>query len=116
MKIAKWLVSHDERSISQKDLAQLSFWTEYGLNVMQFVRHLIKENILHDSIFEGKEKLYFAFDQMNDYYCAKVIVKKCQSKDEVRRYLSEKILGIKNGESLEHGSVYKCLCIICSKV
>lgn len=98
MEIAEWLVSHDERSISQKDLAQLSFWTEYGLNVMQFVRHLIKENILHDSIFEEKEKLYFAFDQMNDYYCAKVIVKKCQSKNEVRKYLSEKILGIKNGE------------------
>ncbi len=98
MEIAEWLVSHDERSISQKDLAQLVFWTEYGLNAVPFVRHLVKEHILHDSIFDGKETLYFAFDQMNDYYCAKAIMKKRQSKDEVRRYLSEKILGIKNGE------------------
>ncbi len=95
--IAEWLVSHDERSISQKDLAQLNFWTVYGLNAVPFVRHLVREHILHDSIFEEMEKLYFAFDQMNDYYCAKAIMKKIQSKDEVCIYLSEKILGIKNG-------------------
>lgn len=98
MEIAEWLVSHDKRSISQKDLAQLGFWTEYGLNAAPFVRHLVIEHILHDSNFDGEETLYFAFDQMNDYYCAKAIMKTRQSKDEVRRYLSEKILGIKNGK------------------
>ena len=98
MEIAEWLILHDERTISQKDLAHLSFWTEYGLNAVPFVRHLVREHILHDSIFDGRGTLYFAFDQMNDYYCAKAIMKKRQSKDEVRRYLSEKILGIKNGE------------------
>lgn len=66
--IAEWLVSHDKSSISQKDLAQLNFWAEFGLNVASFVRHLVKEHILHDSNFEGVETFYFAFDQMNDYY------------------------------------------------
>lgn len=62
-KIAEWLVSHDKSSISQKDLAQLNFWAEFGLNAASFVRHLVKEHILHDSNFEGVETLYFAFGQ-----------------------------------------------------
>lgn len=96
--IAEWLVSHDKSSISQKDLAQLNYWAEFGLNAASFVRHLVKEHILHDSNFEGVETLYFAYDQMNDYYCAKTIIQKSQMKDEVRQYLSDKILGIQNGE------------------
>ncbi|MGN0484019.1 MAG: hypothetical protein ACI4HI_10755 [Lachnospiraceae bacterium] len=95
--IAEWLVSHDEKSISQKDLVRLDFWEEYGLHPVPFVRHLAREHILHDSIFEGVETLYFAFDQMNDYYCAKAIMEKYRTKDEVRKYLSEKTLGIQNG-------------------
>lgn len=98
IEIAKWLVSHNDRTIPQKDLAQLNFWTEYGLSAVPFVRHLVREHILHDSIFEDVETLYFAFDQMYDYYCAKAIMGKGQTKDEVCVYLSEKILGIKNGE------------------
>lgn len=96
--IAEWLVSHDERSIPQRDLARLNFWTESGLNAVPFVRHLVREHILHDSIFEGVETLYFAFDQMNDYYCAKAIVQKKQTKDAVCGYLSDKILRIQDGE------------------
>jgi len=98
MEIAEWMVSHDERFISQKDLTRLDFWEEYGLNAVPFVRNLIKEHILYESIFEGVEKLYFAFDQMNDYYCAKAIMKKYQTKEETCKYLSEKILGIQNGK------------------
>lgn len=98
MEIAEWLVSRDERSIPQKELTQLSFWSEYGLNAVTLVRHLVREHILHDSVFEGVETLYFAFDQMNDYYCAKAIMEKYQTKAEVRRYLSEKILGIQKGK------------------
>ena len=96
--IAEWLVSHDERSIPQRDLARLNFWTESGLNAVPFVRHLVREHILHDSIFEGVETLYFAFDQMNDYYCAKAIIQKKQAKDAVCGYLSDKILRIQDGE------------------
>lgn len=96
--IAEWLVSHDKRFISQKDLAHLKFWAEFGLNAASFVRYVVKEQILHDTVFEGVETFYFAYDQMNDYYCAKAIIQKRQIKDEICGYLSEKILGIQNGK------------------
>lgn len=97
MEIAGWLVSKEEKSISQKDLTQLSFWNEYGLTAVPLVRHLVREHILHEFIFEGKNKFFFAFDQMNDYYCAKAVMKKFHSKNEICEYLSKNILGIKNG-------------------
>ncbi len=98
MEIAEWLVLHGKRFISQKDLVQLNFWAEYRLNAASFVRHVVKEQILHNTVFEGVETFYFAYDQMNDYYCAKAIIQKSQTKDEVCGYLFEKILGIQNGE------------------
>ena len=77
---------------------RLNFWAEYGLNAVPFVRNLIKEHVFYESVFDGVEKLYFAFDQMNDYYCAKAIMEKYRTKEETCKYLCEKILGIQNGK------------------
>lgn len=99
--IAEYLVSHDERVIAKSDLVKLSFWLEYGLIAASFVSHLVKEHILHDSQHEEKETYYFAYDQMNDYYCAKSIVEKFSSKDDLRKHLSEHVLGIHEG-ALNH--------------
>ncbi len=96
--ISEWLVLHEKRFIPKKELLHLSFWIEYGMSAAPFVSQLLKEHILHDSIFEGVETMYFAFDQMNDYYCAKAIIKKCQTREETRTYLSEKILKIQKGK------------------
>lgn len=42
---------------------------------------------------------------MNDYYCAKAVMKKYQTKEETCKYLSEKILGIQNGKL---GNLWNC--------
>lgn len=96
--IAEYLVTHDEHSISKSELSKLSFWAEYGLTPPPYITCLVKENILRDSTFDNVEKLYFAYDQMNDYYCAKAIMDMCSTKNEVRKYLSEKVLGIENNK------------------
>ena len=96
--IAEYLVTHDERTISKAELLKLSYWTEYGLTPPPYISCLIKENILHDSTCNNVEKLYFAYDQMNDYYCAKAIMDMCSTKDEVRKYLSAKVLGIEGNK------------------
>ncbi len=94
--IAEYFVTHGEKLISKSELAKLSYWTEYGLTPAPYINCLIRENILHDSTFDNVEKLYFAYDQMNDYYCAKVIMDMCSTKEAVRKFLSEKVLGIDN--------------------
>ena len=96
--IAEYLVNHNERSISKNDLKNLSYWADSGLTVATFVRQLIKEHILHDYQSDDDEMYYFAFDQMNDYYCAKAVCSKFESKSELKNYLSETVLGILDGK------------------
>ena len=75
--IAEYFVSNEKKHITKTDLRKLDFWNEYGLTAPPFVDCFVKENLLHTSVFEGKEMLYFAYDQMNDYYCAKAILEMC---------------------------------------
>ena len=96
--IAEFLISHNERSIIKENLLKLSYWTDYGLVAGSFVNNLVKEHILHDSFFDGKETFYFAYDQMNDYYCAKSIIKKYELQEDLRTYLSQTLLGIEDGK------------------
>ena len=92
--ISEYLIEHNKRFISKSDLLRLRYWKEYGITPALCIDCLIKEDILHDHVFDDEEELYFAYDQMNDYYCAKAILKRCKSKEEVRKYLEENVLGI----------------------
>jgi hypothetical protein len=96
--LASTLVFQNDRSISKSDLCGLKYWSEYGLTPAPFIRLLIKENLLHDSVFDNVERLYFSYDQMNDYYCAKALIETYGNNCDVRIYLSEKVLGIKDGK------------------
>ena len=112
--IAKYLVTHDERSISKSELMKLDYWRESGLTPAPYIQYLVKENILHDSPFENEKKLYFAYDQMNDYYCAKAIMDMYSTKEAVRQYLSEKVLGINNNnlEFTENLDLFVNACVL----
>ena len=96
--IASFLVMHEERSILKSDLIKLSFWSEYGLTSAPYINLLIKENVLHNHVFDNVEKIYFAYDQMNDYYCAKAILDMFRSKEDLRKYLAGKVLGIQDNK------------------
>ena len=48
---------------------------------------------------------YFAYDQMNDYYCAKAIIEMYSNKDNLKKYLSETILEIHDGELNHLGNI-----------
>ena len=53
--------------------------------------------MLYTHVFNGQEVMFFSFDQMNDYFGAEAIFKSNRSKEEMRKYLSDNLLGIKNG-------------------
>lgn len=96
--IASYLVKHEERSISKSELMGFRYWAEYGLTPAPYIWSIVKENILYTNVFNDDEKIYFSYDQMNDYYCAKAILDLCGTKEEIRLHLSEKVLGIHERE------------------
>ncbi len=91
------MVEVKRRAITKTELLCLSFWDEYRIEPAPFIRQLEKENILYCYADKNIEYYYFAYDQMNDYYYAKAVVDSYDNKDDLRNYLSQTILKIKNG-------------------
>lgn len=103
--IAATMVSKNTRIISKTEINQLTFWSEYGIAPAPFLRQLEKEQILHNTVHDEKEIFYFAYDQMNDYFCAKAIFKTCNRGQEVRQYLTDNILHIRSNELGNYGNI-----------
>ena len=94
---AEFMDSH-AKSITEDDLYRLDFWRKYGIPAMVFVNQMVNENILIDfPAVNGGKNYAFAYDQMNDYFCAKVIINHYE-KQEIRHYLIDNVLEIENGQ------------------
>lgn len=96
--ISKEILANGNRRFEKKELEKMSIWHELNLSARPVIRRLIQENILHGYESDEKEYLYFAYDQMNDYYPAKVIMDVKRTEEELRDYLTKDILGIVNGK------------------
>ena len=96
--ISSRMVVNEHRAITKAELMQLRYWNEYGLFAAPLINSLVKEGMLHCYADEDIEYYYFAYDQMNDYYCAKAILDAHGNKTDLRRSLSDKILKIENGK------------------
>lgn len=97
--IASVMAIKNVRSITQQELFELKFWSYYQLAPAAFVKQLVNEHILHETVLKKTEiHYYFAYDQMNDYYCAKAIVQLFEDKKELRNFLSNTVLNIQNGK------------------
>lgn len=101
---AKFIAVH-AKSINERELSQLDFWEKYGIPAMIFVNQMVNENILLDFSTVNGEKVYtFAYDQMNDYFCAKVIINHYRQQ-EIRPYLIDEVLEIKNGQLANYADI-----------
>ena len=78
-------------------LVKLDYFQKYGLLPITVIHHLKGEGLLYTHVFNGQEVMFFSFDQMNDYFGAEAIFKNNLSKEKMRKYLSDNLLGIKNG-------------------
>ena len=95
--IARKLIDTNKRSITRKDLIQLDFWKEYGIAPGRFIPLLAEENVIYDAAYDGNEWYYFSYDQMNDYYCAREIMRMHDDKISLKKYIVDKVLEIKDG-------------------
>jgi len=102
--IAKQTLITGKRHFEKNEIESMSVWNSLGLVARPFITQLIQENILHDYESDGKNYVYFSFDQMNDYFSAKAILAMYQTETEIRKYISEKVLCIVDGEYQNWGS------------
>lgn len=103
--IVKVMLKKGKRFITPKEILGLSFWDNSGLSPKTFVAQLERERILADGSFADQKIYFFAFDQMNDYFGAKIFVKSHTGKEDLREALVKEVLGIKNGTLENPGNV-----------
>ena len=102
--ISKQTLLTGKRHFEKSEIESMPIWNSLGLVARPFITQLIHENILHDYESDGKNYVYFTFDQMNDYFSAKTILSMLQTKEEIRKYISENVLGIVDGKFKSWGS------------
>ena len=114
--LADFILVENRKFFTQEELLNLSFWRVYN-NLTQpvFIKELVKENILHSYMRGDKEVFYFAYDQMNDYYCAKHIVASSKSVDDVKLKLID-ILDVNEFNRVNFGNkdLFVNVCMLCS--
>ena len=93
-----------KRHFEKSEIESMPIWNSLGLTARPLITQLIRENILHDYESDGKNYVYFSFDQMNDYFSAKTIFSMFGTEEEIRKYVCENVLGIVDGEFKNWGS------------
>lgn len=96
--ISKQTLLTGKRHFEKSEIESMPIWNSLGLTPRPLITQLIRENILHDYEADGKNYVYFSFDQMNDYFSAKTIFSMFQTEEEIRKYVYENVLGIVDGE------------------
>ena len=110
--ISEKMLSNERRWILKSELSKLSYWSEYGFTCPAFVWQLEREGLIHDYKQKGNQYYFFAYDQMNDYFCAKAIFYLYSNKNDIRLYLKNKVLKINDKSRVYYGNidlfVYAC--------
>ncbi|MGM9575909.1 MAG: hypothetical protein ACI3T2_00575 [Anaerovibrio sp.] len=96
--ISKETLLTGKKHFERSEIELMPFWDKLKFPAKSFIIQLVRESILHDYELNGKNYVYFAFDQMNDYFSAKTIISMFDTEEEIRKYVCDNILGIIDGE------------------
>lgn len=93
--------------IAQKELFGLSFWDRYGLSTQKilYVSSLQKSGLLIGRADEDSETYYLSYNLLEDFVCAKAIIKQYSQDSELLKYLQNQLLDIKDGKITNYYNV-----------
>lgn len=94
-------------TITQSDLFSFTFWDHYGLSnkKIPYVASLQKTGLLIGTVYDEEETYYLGYNLLEDYVCAKAIVKSHKTADDFISYLSNDLLNIHGGKIHNHNNI-----------
>lgn len=86
-------------TISRADLFSFSFWDRYGLSTRKipFISSLVRSGFLISTVLDDEESYYLGYNLLEDFVCAKTIIKRYRTKDELETFLVKELLKIEDG-------------------
>ena len=95
--ISNEIIKSGKKQFTIEELKNLPVWEELGINSRIYINSLLEENILIMDFTDEKKYLKFTFDQMNDMYPAREIIRDFNNDDKLKEYLINDVLNIQNG-------------------
>lgn len=102
--------------ITRPELFELRFWDAYGLTTSKipFVAALERSGFLNSVVIEETESYYLGYNLLEDFICAKQILKRYQDqRNELISYIQSDLLDIKNGQIGNYSNV-DIVIVLCS--
>ena len=86
-------------TISRAELFEFGFWGRYGLSTKKipFVSSLIHSGLLISTIANDEEAYFLGYNLLEDFVCAKTIVKRYKTKDELTNFVVRELLSVEDG-------------------
>ena len=112
--IIKLTLKSGKKIFTIDELSNLNIWEKLKINYLIFLEHLSKENILNSYVLDDTEIYEFAYDQMNDYYLAKAMLKEYPSRELIDNYIKNTILcyGEENRFKYENLDLFINICAL----
>lgn len=113
--IAEFQLNHGKKAISKIELFELGFWCTFGLidKKIQFISALEKAGLLISSVYRDTETFFLGYNLLEDFVCAKFIMRKNLDKESLIYYLRHELLKIENGK-IENYSNVDIFVVVCS--
>ena len=92
-------LTHGALTMTQEELFELKFWERYGLtsSKIPFVSSLVRSGFLISTAAEHTETYYLGYNLLEDFVCAKTILREHPQKEELISYVQNDLLKIENG-------------------
>lgn len=96
--IAEKQIEVRKKHLSKSELSSLSFWSDNGIiNKVDSLSILTKNGVIHSFASGGIEYYRLGYELLENYCCAKYIIEKHDSKDDLREYITDDLLKIEDG-------------------
>ncbi len=81
LELANLISKNNKRVVLLDSVLKMTYWDKYEIKKLPIITFLQGEGIIHKYAFKDKEFIRFAYDQMNDYFCAKAFLAQFDDKD-----------------------------------
>lgn len=108
-------LSKENWRIAKSELFSLHFWDTYGLSShkIPFVAALERSGFLINAISHDAEYYYLGYNLLEDFVCAKQILKSHSDKEKLLLYIQDNLLKIGDGEIRNYANI-DIFIVLCS--
>ena len=105
--IANIRLKTDILTIKQSDLFDFNFWDRYGLSAKKipFVSALERSGLFISTVSDNEESYFLGYNLLEDFVCAKAIIKQYKKKDELVSYFLNDLLKVENGSIIKYHNI-----------